>query len=85
VKKKMKKLKSKVKKKLKLMNVKKYGGNKGDVPAAKRGDKKDTAEEEGVEDYKKKVKEMKHELDEAYATHYLLIKKRINEVKLFQC
>jgi hypothetical protein len=44
---------------------KKYGGNKGDVPAAKRGDKKDTAEEEGVEDYKKKVKEMKHELDEA--------------------
>jgi hypothetical protein len=37
---------------------KKYGGNKGDVPASKRGDKKDTAEEEGVEDYKKKnVKE----------------------------
>ena len=35
----------------------KYGGNKGDVPAAKRGDKKDTAEEEGVEDYKKRVKE----------------------------
>jgi hypothetical protein len=35
----------------------KYGGNKGDVPASKRGDKKDTAEEEGVEDYKKKVKE----------------------------
>ena len=35
---------------------KKYGGNKGDVPAAKRGDKKDTAEEEGVEDYKKKKK-----------------------------
>jgi hypothetical protein len=33
---------------------KKYGGNKGDVPASKRGDKKDTAEEEGVEDYKKK-------------------------------
>jgi hypothetical protein len=32
----------------------KYGGNKGDVPASKRGDKKDTAEEEGVEDYKKK-------------------------------
>ena len=29
---------------------KKYGGNKGDVPAAKRGDKKDTAEEEGVEE-----------------------------------
>ena len=35
----------------------KYGGNKGDVPASKRGDKKDTAEEEGVEDYKKKMKE----------------------------
>ena len=35
---------------------KKYGCNKGDVPAAKRGDKKDTAEEEGVEDYKKKKK-----------------------------
>ena len=40
---------------------KKYGGNKGDVPAAKRGDKKDTAEEEGVEDYKKK-KKMEEEL-----------------------
>jgi hypothetical protein len=33
---------------------KKYGGNKGNVPASKRGDKEDTAEEEGVEDYKKK-------------------------------
>ena len=42
----------------------KYGGNKGDVPAAKRGDKKDTAEEEGVEDYKKKVKEAE-DMDEA--------------------
>jgi hypothetical protein len=41
-----------------LMERKKYGGNKGDVPAAKRGDKKDTAEEEGVEDYKKSVKEI---------------------------
>ena len=41
-----------------LMARKKYGGNKGDVPAAKRGDKKDTAEEEGVEDYKKRVKEI---------------------------
>ena len=41
-----------------LMERKKYGGNKGDVPAAKRGDKKDTAEEEGVEDYKKRVKEI---------------------------
>jgi len=37
-----------------LAERKKYGGNKGDVPASKRGDKKDTAEEEGVEDYKKK-------------------------------
>lgn len=37
-----------------LEERKKYGGNKGDVPADKRGDKKDTAEEEGVEDYKKK-------------------------------
>jgi predicted transcriptional regulator len=37
-----------------LKERKKYGGNKGDVPAAKRGDKKDTAEEEDVEDYKKK-------------------------------
>jgi hypothetical protein len=36
---------------------KKYGGNKGDVPNAKRGDKKDTTEEEGVEDYKKKKME----------------------------
>jgi hypothetical protein len=35
---------------------KKYGGNKGDVPADKRGDKKDTADEEGVEDYKKRKK-----------------------------
>jgi len=32
-----------------LEERKKYGGNKGDVPAAKRGDKKDTAEEEGVD------------------------------------
>jgi hypothetical protein len=40
---------------------KKYGGNKGDVPADKRGDKKDTAEEEGDEDYKKK-KKMEEEL-----------------------
>jgi hypothetical protein len=46
---------------------KKYGGNKGDVPASKRGDKKDTAEEEGVEDYKKK-KKMKenYEMEEAF-------------------
>ena len=40
---------------------KKYGGNKGDVPVDKRGDKKDTAEEEGVEDYKKR-KQMEEEL-----------------------
>ena len=65
-----------------LMERKKYGGNKGDVPAAKRGDKKDTAEEEGVEDYKKKVKEMKHELDEAYAA-LKTIKEELNEVNLF--
>jgi hypothetical protein len=44
-----------------LNERKKYGGNKGDVPAAKRGDKKDTAEEEGVEDYKKK-KRMEEDL-----------------------
>ena len=34
-----------------------YGGNATDVPASMRGDKKDTAEEEGVEDYKKKKME----------------------------
>ena len=47
---------------------KKYGGNKGDVPASKRGDKKDTAEEEGVEDYKKKKNKMKenYEMEEAF-------------------
>ena len=39
-----------------LNERKKDGGNKGDVPASMRGDKKDTAEEEGVEDYKKKKK-----------------------------
>jgi hypothetical protein len=61
---------------------KKYGGNKGDVPASKRGDKKDTAEEEGVEDYKKKVKEMKKELDEAYDA-LKTIKTELNEVNLF--
>jgi len=37
---------------------KKYGGNKGNIPSADRGtDKKDTAEEEGKEDYKKKKME----------------------------
>lgn len=61
---------------------KKYGGNKGDVPASKRGDKKDTAEEEGVEDYKKKLKEMKAELDEAYNA-LSTIKTELQEVNLF--
>jgi hypothetical protein len=61
---------------------KKYGGNKGDVPASKRGDKKDTAEEEGVEDYKKKLKEMKEELDEAYNA-LTTIKTELQEVNLF--
>jgi hypothetical protein len=61
---------------------KKYGGNKGDVPAKKRGDKKDTAEEEGVEDYKKKLKEMKAELDEAYNA-LSTIKTELQEVNLF--
>jgi hypothetical protein len=60
---------------------KKYGGNKGDVPASKRGDKKDTAEEEGVEDYKKKLKEMKAELEEAYEA-LNKVKAEINEVNL---
>ena len=37
---------------------KKYGGNKGNIPDDRRGKiKKDTAEEEGVEDYKKKKME----------------------------
>jgi len=61
---------------------KKYGGNKGDVPASKRGDKKDTAEEEGVEDYKKKLKEMKEELNEAYNA-LSTIKSELQEVNLF--
>jgi len=61
---------------------KKYGGNKGDVPASKRGDKKDTADEEKVEDYKKKLKEMKAELDEAYNA-LSTIKTELQEVNLF--
>ena len=61
---------------------KKYGGNKGDVPAKKRGDKKDTAEEEGVEDYKKKLQEMKAELNEAYNA-LSTIKTELQEVNLF--
>jgi len=41
-----------------LEERKKYGGNKGNIPSADRGtDKKDTAEEEGKEDYKKKKME----------------------------
>lgn len=64
-----------------LEERKKYGGNKGDVPAAKRGDKKDTAEEEGVEDYKKKVKEMEEKLEEAYAA-LETVKADLNEVNL---
>lgn len=58
---------------------KKYGGNKGDVPAAKRGDKKDTAEEEGVEDYKKKKMEEELKLAlEAVET----LRSELNEVNL---
>jgi len=72
----------KSKEEVEITERKKYGGNKGDVPAAKRGDKKDTAEEEGVEDYKKKVKEMKKELDEAYSA-LETIKSELNEVNLF--
>jgi hypothetical protein len=53
---------------------KKYGGNKGDVPASKRGDKKDTAKEEGVEDYKKKLKEAYNTIEE--------MKKTLNEINL---
>ena len=64
-----------------LEERKKYGGNKGDVPAAKRGDKKDTAKEEGVEDYKKKVKEMEEKLEEAYAA-LETVKSDLNEVNL---
>jgi hypothetical protein len=57
---------------------KKYGGNKGDVPAKKRGDKKDTAEEEGVEDYKKKLKEELTLALEAVET----LRSELNEVNL---
>ena len=64
-----------------LDEKKKHGGNKGDVPAAKRGDKKDTAEEEGVEDYKKKLKEMEAKLEEAYAA-IETVKSDLNEVNL---
>jgi len=58
---------------------KKYGGNKGDVPAAKRSDKKDTTEEEGVEDYKKKKMEEELKLAlEAVET----LRSELNEVNL---
>jgi hypothetical protein len=66
---------------MEITERKKYGGNKGDVPAAKRGDKKDTAEEEGVEDYKKRVKEMEEKLEEAY-TALETVKSDLNEVNL---
>jgi len=66
---------------IELDERKKYGGNKGDVPAAKRGDKKDTAEEEGVEDYKKKLKETEDKLEEAYAA-LSTVKSDLNEVNL---
>lgn len=59
---------------------KKYGGNKGDVPADKRGDKKDTAEEEGVEDYKKR-KKMEEELQLALETVNTL-RQELQEVNL---
>jgi len=64
-----------------LKERKKYGGKKGDVPASKRGDKKDTAEEEGVEDYKKKLKESESKLNKAYST-IETIKTDLNEVNL---
>jgi hypothetical protein len=64
-----------------LKERKKYGGNKGDVPAAKRGDKKDTAEEEGIEDYKKKLKEIETKLEESY-TALKTVKSDLNEVNL---
>ena len=64
-----------------LKERKKYGGKKGDVPASKRGDKKDTAEEEGVEDYKKKLKESEFKLNKAYST-IETIKTDLNEVNL---
>jgi hypothetical protein len=59
---------------------KKYGGNKGDIPSADRGtDKKDTAEEEGKEDYKKK--KMEEELQLALEAVNTL-RSELNEVNL---
>jgi len=58
---------------------KKYGGNKGDIPSGKRGiDKKDTTEEEGDEDYKKKLKEELQLALEAVET----LRTELNEVNL---
>lgn len=58
---------------------KKYGGNKGDIPDARRGKiKKDTAEEEGDEDYKKKLKEELTLALEAVET----LRSELNEVNL---
>jgi hypothetical protein len=58
---------------------KKYGGNKGDIPDARRGKiKKDTAEEEGDEDYKKKLKEDLQLALEAVET----LRSELNEVNL---
>jgi hypothetical protein len=58
---------------------KKYGGNKGDIPDARRGKiKKDTAEEEGDEDYKKKLKEELQLALEAVET----LRSELNEVNL---
>ena len=67
-----------------LEERKKYGGNKGDVPAAKRGDKKDTAEEEGVEDYKKRVKEELNELRNELNEVNLLNAKLLYTNKIFR-
>ena len=61
-----------------LNERKKYGGNKGDIPAAKRGDKKDTAEDEKDEDYKKKLKEELTLALEAVKT----LRTELNEVNL---
>ena len=62
----------------------KYAGNKGDVPAAKRGDKKDTAEEEGVEDYKKRMKEELNELRNELNEVNLLNAKLLFTNKIFR-
>jgi len=65
-----------------LSERKTYGGNKGDIPSSRRGKiKKDTAEDEDVVDYKKKLKEAQRELAEAYST-IKSIKSEINEVNL---